>query len=91
MGETEGPVTSRREQKRIAHRGAEALRSKAGWDPRTWTAPDPAERSRLLFQDARTGTAYEAAAACDACAKAREASGDPEALCERHLSEAMGL
>jgi len=84
-------MTTRREQKRIAHRGAEALRSKAGWDPRTWTAPDPNDRSRQLFQDARTGTAYEAASDCEACAKAREATGDPEALCEHHLSEALGL
>lgn len=39
----------------------------------------------------RSEAAYEAAAACPACAEARAEADDAEALCDAHLEHAMGL
>ncbi len=39
----------------------------------------------------RAEAAYEAAAACPACAEARTTADDADALCDDHLAHAMGL
>ncbi len=40
---------------------------------------------------ARAEVAYDAAAACDSCHTVRSAQADPDALCDRHLGQALGI
>jgi hypothetical protein len=39
----------------------------------------------------RSEAAYEAAAACSACAEARAAEARDDALCDEHLAHALGM
>ena len=86
-------MTSNREKKRSIKLGVEELRSKTGWDPTSFTAKSSEEQLRDLNQEKRTSTIYddETDSKCSECLKCRQESGDPTALCETHLTEAMGF
>ncbi|MBM4394987.1 MAG: hypothetical protein FJ087_04780 [Deltaproteobacteria bacterium] len=82
---------SRRQRKRVTAAGVRRLAGLAEWDPAATPRVSAGERAREVFQSERSGRAYEVAEKCAACAAARRATGDPTALCEAHLAEAMGL
>ena len=83
-------MTSKRSKKKQVAAGVRSLRQKPGWDPsrRPNTQLDPLQE---LGNTERTGKAYEEAAQCPQCEKARRAAKDSTQLCDAHLAEALGI
>jgi hypothetical protein len=77
--------------RRTLQAAARALRAKPGWDPSTLARETPQEALRRLDQAARNASLYADADACPDCTAARARLNDPTALCDAHLSSAMGL
>ncbi len=77
-------------QARLA--AAEALRRKAGWQPRPGQGgASHLEHLRAQERRHQGQQAYAEAAFCQPCALARAESGDDSALCQNHLAQALGL
>lgn len=70
---------------------ARALLNKPGWDPRRMAKTDAHTELRELDQHSRNQRTYGQASACPDCKREQERSGDLDALCQRHLAEAMGF
>jgi hypothetical protein len=86
-------MVSNREKKRSIKQGVEKLRSKAGWDPTSFKSKSSQEQLCELNQEQRTESIYdeESESKCSDCTRCRQETGDPTALCETHLTEAMGF
>ena len=82
---------SNRQKKKRIREGVQRLRSTPGWDPSRFVRASPEEQLRALDQESQNARTYEATDACEACLQARAASGDETALCEAHLTEALGF
>lgn len=82
---------SKRQKRRIVNEGVASLKRKTGWDPANHHKSSPEERLRELDQDSQNKAVYDSSKACEACREARESSGDVSALCDAHLSEALGF
>ena len=86
-----GTMTSERQRKKAIQRGVAKLKAKPGWDPAKRERESPEEALEELARETGSQRAYAAAVACEACAVRQNEFGDPSALCEVHLAEAMGL
>lgn len=81
---------SKRARKRLVNDGVRRLLATPGWNPHDFVAGRESERAPGAPTDSG-GRALDAAEACEACAEVRRTSHDPDALCERHLAEALGF
>ena len=70
---------------------ARALLNKPGWDPRRLAKTDAQTELRDMDQHSRNQRTYGQATSCQDCQAEQKQSGDQEALCQRHLAEAMGF
>ncbi len=84
-------MNSNRHKKRLVQQGVERLRRKQGWDPAKVVRQSAQDKLQQLDQDSRNHSTYEASQDCPACIEARRESGDDTALCDHHLSKAMGF
>lgn len=82
---------SKREDKRLVAEGVRALKQKAGWDPAKWAQSSGSDRLEEAQSEVRSAKAYESAEQCTDCESARADLEDETALCEHHLTAAMGL
>jgi hypothetical protein len=81
-------LPSNRAKKRLVADGVRRLLDTPGWNPHDFVAGKAAERG---VTDSGANRALDDAAHCEACEATRRASGDPEALCERHLAAMLGF
>ena len=60
-----------------------------------WVDERQSERGNMRVQQAfatlRADHVYEQATVCAACQTARQEGADPDALCEAHLAQALGM
>jgi len=87
-------MTSNREKKRIVQAGVRRVMATTGWNPRTFHHDEDTGttgRAAGEIRQARTDSVYCATDECADCVLARNESGDPTALCARHLKEALGM
>ena len=67
------------------------LRQTQGWNPAKLARETPMEAMERLNQKIKSEGIYGEAQACEACELLREDTQDETALCQQHLSEAMGF
>ncbi len=79
---------SNKQRRKAAREAAHKLRRDPAWQA---LKTSPMEKLEELDQKMRDARVYADAPRCEACATARENSGDDTALCEDHLAEAMGF
>lgn len=86
-------MTSNREKKRIVTKGVRDLVSRGGWDTRRFESGTTGivESARNEIRDAVVDDLYSQAGLCRDCLAARADTGDPTALCDRHMKEALGM
>lgn len=77
-------------KKDIKHQ-ADLLRRSGRFDPAAVAPVSALEQLRALDQEGRTERAFNSASTCDYCERERRQSGDATALCETHLSAALGF
>lgn len=87
-------MTSNREKKRIVQAGVRRVIATTGWDPRAFRVDEESDvtgRANAAIRQASTDAVYGLTEECGDCILARGESGDPTALCARHLKEVLGL
>lgn len=81
---------SNREKKRRIAIGVRELLARPGWNPHEHVS-GLVDVARQAIETNRAENAFNNSEKCPECAILRRESGDPTAMCERHLAEAMGL
>lgn len=82
---------SNRQRKKYINQEVNRLRKKPGWDPHNQTKTSPLEQLQRLDQELQSERAYTEASTCNACLRAQQKTGDTSALCEEHITQALGF
>ena len=83
--------TSNKQKKKYIQSEVSRLRKNPEWNPHNRSKSDPMEQLRTLDQESQNQRTYTETTDCKECLEIRKKTDDPSALCDTHISQALGF